>query len=797
MDRRGKAGPLRFVEDATSGQIGPKLTGVSKKPHKQFRQESAEAPQPERFHRDADSSGYTTRTEKQSARREQKGVKPMPASDKRPKRKPLIKKNLDEVRKKDAAGFAAYAAGGQALNILHGKVHEAEQENTGVEAAHKTELAGEGVIRETARFAKRHSRARQAPRARTWEKSDTVANADGHYTKAAAYPDQSKKALARQAQKQRQKRRIQRQTQAAMQSARAAQKAASTARKVGFAVRHPILTIVLVVVVLIVFIILSAVSGTAAIGSGVSGVVAASSYLAADEDIDRAELAYTEWEADLQLEIQNMESARPGYDEYRYDVDDIGHNPYELMAFLTAVYDDFSYSGIEGVLRDIFNEQYILTTKESTETRTETRTIQVGDAIGQVRTTAYCNCVSCNGKWAGGPTASGAMPTAGHTIAVDAYNPIVPMGTKVVMNGVIYTVEDTGNLNANNSDIDVYHNTHAEALAWGRQNHTMYLAEGGSNSIEVSATYEARILEISLTAQSFTGLVYTRMDAEQMERYNVLMATKGNRQYVHSPFGETNWLPYVTAYYGYRATEGGGKDYHKGIDIGMPQGTEILAGQAGTVTFAGNTGDYGLVVVIEGEDELETKYAHCSALLVSAGQEVQAGDVIAKTGPRLHLEILKNGAYLNPLYFAITNDYGTGPTYGGDPGPAMGDGSYTALVAEAEKHLGKPYVFGASGPDSFDCSGFVCYVLNHSGVKDVGRTNAQGLYNMCTPIAPGNAQPGDLIFFSGTYSTPNACSHVGIYVGGGTMIHAGKPVQYSSINTPYWQSHFYSYGRLN
>lgn len=786
MSRRGSTSRLHFGDNLTSGQFVPKWPGASKKPHKQFRQDSAEAPPPGRFHRDADSSGYAGRVKAQPARLAgRKAAQPEPARPKRAKRKP------------GAARAAVYIAGAQAQSAVHGKIHEAERENVGVEAAHSAGLAGEGAVREVSRFVRQRSRARQAPRARTWEKPGVQAGAGVQYTKTVAHPEQSKKTLARTVRKQRQKRRVQRQAQAAArQAARAARETAATTRKVGFAVRHPIITLIVVVLLIIIFTVLSAVSGASAIGSGVSGAVAASSYLAPDTDIDRAELAYTGWEADLQLEIQNMESDRPGYDEYRYDIDDIGHNPYELMAFLTAVYDEFTYSEIESVLREIFDEQYTLATNETTETRTETRTIQVGEEIGQVRTTAYCNCVSCNGKWAGGPTASGVMPTAGHTIAMDAYNPIVPMGTKVVINGVEYTVEDTGNLNAHNSDIDIYHNTHAEALSWGRQNHTMYLAGGNSNSIEVTTTYEARILNVTLTAQSFTGLVYARMNEEQAERYNVLMATKGNRQYLHSPFGETNWLPYVTAYYGYRAA-GGGKDYHKGIDIAMPQGTDILAGQDGTVTSAGSAGDYGLVVVIENETGLESKYAHCSELTVSAGQEVQAGAVIGKTGPYLHLEILKDGEYLNPLYFAVTNDYGTGPTYGGDPGPAMGDGSYTAMIAEAERHLGKPYVFGASGPDSFDCSGFVCYVLNQSGVKSVDRTNAQGLYNMCTPVAQANAQPGDLIFFTGTYSTANPVTHVGIFVGNNTMIHAGKPVEYASIGTPYWQKHFYSFGRLN
>ena len=79
----------------------------------------------------------------------------------------------------------------------------------------------------------------------------------------------------------------------------------------------------------------------------------------------------------------------------------------------------------------------------------------------------------------------------------------------------------------------------------------------------------------------------------------------------------------------------------------------------------------------------------------------------------------------------------------------------------------------------------------------MGRTNAQGLFNMSTPVSPENAQPGDLIFFTGTYSTSNACSHVGIYVGGGRMLHCGDPIQYTSIETNYWQSHFYSFARIN
>lgn len=126
----------------------------------------------------------------------------------------------------------------------------------------------------------------------------------------------------------------------------------------------------------------------------------------------------------------------------------------------------------------------------------------------------------------------------------------------------------------------------------------------------------------------------------------------------------------------------------------------------------------------------------------------------------------------------------------------MTDAKYKAMMDESQKHLGKPYVFGSSGPDTFDCSGFICWVLDKSGVYPTGRTNAQGLYNQCTPVSAQNAKPGDLIFFQGTYSTSNTVTHIGIYVGNGQMIHCGNPIQYTSINTDYWKKHFYAFGRL-
>ena len=127
------------------------------------------------------------------------------------------------------------------------------------------------------------------------------------------------------------------------------------------------------------------------------------------------------------------------------------------------------------------------------------------------------------------------------------------------------------------------------------------------------------------------------------------------------------------------------------------------------------------------------------------------------------------------------------------PEAYLADETFAAILAEAEKYVGFPYVWGGSNPNtSFDCSGFVSYVYNQCG-WDFGRLGAQGLYNISTRT--NNPKPGDLVFFTGTYDTPGV-SHVGIYVGDGWMLDCGDPIHYSNLNTNYWQSHFYAYGKL-
>ena len=133
----------------------------------------------------------------------------------------------------------------------------------------------------------------------------------------------------------------------------------------------------------------------------------------------------------------------------------------------------------------------------------------------------------------------------------------------------------------------------------------------------------------------------------------------------------------------------------------------------------------------------------------------------------------------------------------GIPADVMEDETFRRLMEEAEKYIGYPYVWGGDSPEtSFDCSGFISYVFAASGVRDVGRLGATSLYGRCTPIAPQEARPGDLIFFEGTISGEEGITHVGLYVGGNHMLHCGSPIGYADLTDSYWQNHFYGYGRL-
>jgi len=658
-----------------------------------------------------------------SRRRTRIDVSADPATGKSKKRLKFEKeiKSQSQALNGPAALKPVKAAANMAGGVIHNQVYRNEQENIGIQAAHRAELVGEAGIR----YANRARKLAPYNKVKRLQGKTINAQAKAAYQKALAdNPALKKKGLAKLAYKKRLKRKYAKAARDAYQKGKRAKDTAVTTEKIAKKVvqaikNHPIACLVIGLLLFLIIFIASAFSSCASIGAGTGGIVSASSYQADDYTISQAELTYTEWETDLQMEIDDIENTHPGYDEYHYQIDAIEHDPYVLMGYLTAVYGEFDSATAETAMRGLFNSQYNLSVTEEVQrkTRTESRT----------------------------------DPTTHHQSATEV-------------------------------------------------------------------EYEYKILNVKLTTTPLEKVVASRMNAEQKEICELLMTTKGCRQYVGNVFGDTNWIPYVTSYYGYRVHPiSGDKNYHTGVDIGMSQGTEIRAGHDGTVTIAGENGGYGLCVELSGETpegkNLVTKYGHCSQILVSVGDTVSAGDVIAKvgstgnsTGPHLHLEVLVDGDYLNPLFFAETGDEterhlptGTGRsgsyTNYSVPHSALSDARFRAILTEAEKYLGYPYVWGGSSPEeSFDCSGFVSWVINHSG-WDVGRQGVLGLEDFCTTIAPSEAKPGDLIFFERTYDVVGA-SHVGIYVGDGMMIHCGDPISYTSINTSYWQEHFLHFGRL-
>jgi len=469
------------------------------------------------------------------------------------------KKPLPKRMGRAAAKAVPMAAEGK----LHQKVREAEKHNVGVEAAHKAEIVAEAGLRGAVRWGR--ERARTKPYRSLHRAERRMARAESslaYETFLRENPEMQKGRLKKLLQKQRIKRQY---AAAARAAAKEAGKAGGAAAAKGAGKIAEVLkellpgkkTVIWVVALGIVLMSLcgSLLSSCSAMFGGIQSTVIASCYTAEEGDICQSELYYTEMETDLRIDIANTETDYPDYDEYKYVTGLIGHDPYELMAYLSAVYSSFTYSQVEAELERLFGLQYELEREETTETRT-----------------------------------------------------------------YVYTDE-----------------------------------EGEEQEEE----YEWTILTTTLTVTPLSNVIAGRLTAgEQTDLYCVYMATHGGRQCYTNPF-DFDWLPYVTSRYGYRIHPvSGEKNLHRGIDIGAAEGTAIHAAQDGTVASAGEAGGYGLCVVIDGASGYQSKYAHCSSVLVSAGQEVKRGDVIAtvgstgvSTGPHLHPEVLHNGEYLNPGYF--------------------------------------------------------------------------------------------------------------------------------------------------
>ena len=619
----------------------------------------------------------------------------------------------------------------ESKNFVHGKIAETEKENSAVEGAHKSEQKVEAVYSFVKRQIKGKEQKQRAKVAKL-EKKQFKKEVNFQYQKfLEENPQMQKKALQKRLQKQRIKReyiKARKKAAAGKTAEQAFEKtksgAVTVARKLQeFARRNAGLLVTVGIMALLLMMIMVSVSSCGAMFADTQSTILAASYLSKPEEIDAADLQLTRLELDLQNEIDRVETDYPGYDEYSYNLGAIGHNPFTLISYLSAVHTEFTAGGVESEIQALFDEMYTLTLTPDTETRTRT---------------------------------------------------VTKTGTRTVTDPVT-----------------------------GEETEEEY-------EYEEEEEYEVSILRVTLTVIPLESLVSGKMDTEQAEIFAMYRETNGLLQEFASPLN-LYWYYYVSSYYGYRKNPAtGNEEFHRGVDIAVPTGTTVYAAHDGTVTAAAYDSHYGNYVAIE-IDGYTTKYAHMDSISVSAGQTVEKGTVIgttgntgSSTGSHLHIECLYDGEYYNPLFYF---DVGEGTLYGETPGGLPGnaippdaydDASVQALMEEAAKYLGYPYVWGGSNPStSFDCSGFVCWVFTNSGVHNLPRTTAQGIYDQCTPVSASDAKAGDIIFFTGTYNSAGAVSHVGIYCGGGTMIHCGDPISYASINSSYWQSHFYAFGRLS
>lgn len=629
-------------------------------------------------------------------------------------------------------------AGSELANYGHGKIAEVEKENSAVEGAHKTEQKAEDAYR----FVKRHYKGReqrQREKVAKLEKKQFKKEVNFRYQKfLEENPEMQEKTLKKQLQKRLQKQRIKREYakarragQAAKNTKEAAVKSANFTTTVAkklqeMAAKHASVLVTVGVSAVMLIMIMTSISSCGAMFSDGMSTTLAGSYMSVPAEIDAADLAFSELEMELQKEIDSIETDYPDYDEYRYNLDAIGHDPFALISYLSAVHTEFTAADVQSEVESLFDEMYELTLNPVEETRTRT---------------------------------------------------VTKTGTRTV------TDPETG---AETEEEYEY---------------------------EEEEEYTVTILEVTLTAKDLSVVAAGHMDGEQQEIYALYNETHGLTQQFYTPL-DLYWYNYVSSYYGYRINPvTGAEQLHRGVDIAVPTGTGVLAAMDGTVTTAAYDSYYGNYVVIEDDKGYCTKYAHMDTLGVSAGQSVKHGDSIgttgntgSSTGSHLHIECLYNGEYYNPLFYFEAGEgtlYGEGSAPGSGGGSAIPPDSYDdatvqALMEEAAKYLGYPYVWGGSSPStSFDCSGFVCWVFTNSGVHNLPRTTAQGIYDQCATVSAADAKAGDIIFFTGTYNSGGAVSHVGIYCGNGVMIHCGDPIKYSNINTSYWQSHFYGFGRLN
>lgn len=443
-------------------------------------------------------------------------------------------------------GFGRKAISGAVGTValaVHAEIHEAEEENAGVEAAHSGELLAEQSVRKASVRNLRQQK-------KTGGVNRRMADDAGlHRLKFGEEPVKTVNAARQEAEKKAtirkffQKQRYRRIYAAAKKEEKAA--AAVFRESQGFAAkaaavvkeafrRNSGILVGLGIFGLLFLLISTSVTSCTALLQGAGSSVVSTTYASTDEEIYKVENAYEDMEKALNDQINGIESRYPEYDSFRYQIDEISHNPYQLISYFTAKYGEFTYDQVKDELEEIFREQYGLSISgEQGVTLTETKMVRVGESLGQVVTSGYCSCPICCGQWSGGPTASGVYPTANHTIAVDASNPFVPIGTHVVMNGVEYVVEDTGAFARYGVQFDVYYGDHASAQAHGHQVWEAYLADSnGSREIEVTTTETVNRLSVTLTNHDLDTVLRNRMTGDEEKRYDIYNATFGNRDYL-------------------------------------------------------------------------------------------------------------------------------------------------------------------------------------------------------------------------------------------------------------------------
>ena len=725
-----------------------------------------------------------------------------------------------------AKGAAALTASAASIAI-RSKFRSEEDDNVALEGVDSTELLAEKGVRQVKNAgttAKAKARRNAEKKSRLMESSS-----EGASPLKSGNPISKKKSetesnfLSRYFQKQRQKKEAQKAAHAAKQSgSKAAKETAGTAKSFGeklfqsakeFFTRNNRSIYSILAILLLLFLIINLLFSCAAPTVQILGTISTSSWPADDTEITKAEVYYTELEAKLQRKINRVETEHPGCDEYNYNVSELGHDPIALISYLCAKYGSFTFNGtVKNELNQIFAQQYQLNVNVQNETRTITKTVHQGESIGNVVTSGYCNCSICCGVWAGGATASGVYPQADHTIAVDAHNPIVPMGTQIIMNGKLYKVEDTGNFAQYGVAFDVYYDSHSAASAHGHKTWQAYYAGGDGPEVQVTTTENVKVCYVTLTSQALDSILENRLNSDQQEVYDIYYEAAGNRQFLGTPV-DYDWHYNVSRYYGYYC-DGTTVTNHDGLDLTFPAGINVLSPIDGTVSQTGQTSSQGKFMVISNDKGYEIKYTHLQSISKSSGTAVAMGDVVAKVGstgnvstPTLHIEFRHQGEAYDPYFYMQTgteilvSNGAIGPGGGGAlPGIVLPPaGKQADLLTEAFKHLGTPYVWGGYAPGGFDCSGYVSYCLTHSGARNTGHLTANGLLGICTPISKSNLKPGDLVFFQGTYNTSGA-SHVGIYVGSGqygtgTFIHCGDPCKFGNLSDSYWIQHWYTGGR--